>query len=73
MNVKTAARKVLKGIDKLAHKLACEKVGIGTTELSAGFDREMPFCKACQSYHVEPRTKAEHDTLKCFATWKGEA
>lgn len=33
-------------------------------------DREMPWCSACRSWHVTPKTKAEHDALKCFAEWK---
>lgn len=33
-------------------------------------DREFVWCQPCRSYHVEPRTKAEHAALKCFKPWR---
>lgn len=35
-------------------------------------DRPMPWCDACHSYHIKPRTRAEHSALKCFAPWRGK-
>lgn len=35
-------------------------------------ERSMPWCDACHSYHIKPRTKAEHSALKCFAPWRGK-
>jgi hypothetical protein len=33
-------------------------------------DKEMPWCMACKSYHVVPRSEAHHNGLKCFKPWK---
>ena len=31
----------------------------------------MRWCKACQSFHPKPRSKAHHTALKCFAPYPG--
>lgn len=59
-------------VDVLPEQLVGEWEPPTPIAVSSFGERDMPWCEACGSYHIEPRSRGEWLMLRCFAPFDGE-